>query len=1025
MCLWKGERVFVVDFLKKSVAADDQVMHSFIESMLPQLIINYAACPAKGGEHTGRDTQTKENFEALRDQSMLTHQLNGVFPALHLVRILEIEKLGTLGQERLTDLERELYILSYAMHDVDKIRDLHGLKTTRRADIEDAKQIIMEELRKCKVEDFCPDFIDYLEDITFLVVNTQRKWGTHLTTFGWQLRLREDRLSLLRELCTYSDLVAYGLSSPSTIDSGQDAAPHLKTILSHLSDDQLVFSYHHVREVRGLLTNVINGAIGHLVAPDEQPGIWAYLFFSDGIIYIQRKTRVFTLSMESIIERVQERLREICAGVIKSQAPGFKFSIQGIARYPGYYFEFLQLEEFATLLARFTVNRTRNDITALPLAKLRQMQATGEIAADLPVDFKSDYRAGMVSRFLSVVFATLLGKLDKKQQAQYKRVEQAVIEVLGLKPYWEQAKTIPNKGGVEYRWFWLGALYMQNHPGCDDEDLRKVFDATLKLMIEMVGDELRKQMPQQYLGHLARYLATTVELSASLGTPGNLPDFYAEMERYSGAKDKGRKLICTLCNSAYPTEEQADSSVLFQPWVYKNKLSLYSGKNAGGICVICSLELMLRQILLKGQLRLTGSKFDALKTKYIAVYPNYFFTAETGAMVQGILKQLSYINFFDVRRQLQGKSITVEELLELEAFQAPTEILYPHADEDDLEEKDDSDTDEDEPTAVQTGASERSYIKYEYPKDSYPGMYFFGMKAGKSDDDTSSWAMPAFLALALPLVMGAKVVISEMLLPLISSGNEFHETVLFDAPHSYLDTLLRKKAIRINEVLPKLSLLTSIYRVNLDTYAKQGKPEWKHLSAIARDLATDELYLFSYLRKQQRSEKRDSFYPDTVTQYLDIYKKMVLEGKLGKIQECVDYYVKFYRGGYESHSILRPVDIVAKAIINSPPEIEEDDLLWQIKGEMKNWLDRVHNGQAKGWAVFKRKEIDTKQAEAVSDFVEYFYKEVFCKYCQGERSILNSRLNRFKDGCEAYYTDLRTNRRIQEQTTEPEVETVL
>src|SRR5438128_3184843 len=173
---------------------------------------------------------------------------------------------------------------------------------------------------------------------------------------------------------------------------------------------------------------------------------------------------------------------------------------------------------------------------------------------------------------------------------------------------------------------------------------------------------------------------------------GGLPDFQAELERYTGAKSKGRKLICTLCNSAYPTEEHSDNAVLFQPWVYKNKLSLNAGKNAGGICAICALELMLRQILLKGQLRLTGSKFEALKTKYLAIYPNFFFTAETGAMVQGILDQLQDINFFTVRRQLEGRDITIPELLQLEAFNAPTdEVLTPQAlPEEELEGEDES-----------------------------------------------------------------------------------------------------------------------------------------------------------------------------------------------------------------------------------------------------------------------------------------------------------------------------------------------
>src|SRR5947209_1322557 len=175
-------------------------------------------------------------------------------------------------------------------------------------------------------------------------------------------------------------------------------------------------------------------------------------------------------------------------------------------------------------------------------------------------------------------------------------------------------------------------------------------------------------MPQKYLSYLTGYLESVIEVPLAVRAGGTLPDFQGEMERYAGAKSKGRKLICTLCNSAYPTEEQADNAVLFQPWVYKNKLSLYAGKNAGGVCTICSLELMLRQNLQRGTLRLTGAKFEGLRPKYLTVYPNFFFTAETGALVQSILIQLQDINFFTVRRELDGHDLTIDMLLQLHAF---------------------------------------------------------------------------------------------------------------------------------------------------------------------------------------------------------------------------------------------------------------------------------------------------------------------------------------------------------------------
>jgi CRISPR-associated protein Csc3 len=1010
-----------MQFLKDQLDPNDVVMRSFVEQMLPALIARYAVTSAKGGEHshdTHLDEETKRKFAANDDQSMVSHLLNGIFPTMRLLNLLETEG---IGYGPFSETERRVYVLSYLMHDVDKILKQKGIPSSDRQDIEQAKAVIAEQLNLCNAETFCPGFTDYLEDITYLAVNTQQKWGTNLHPFLWSFRLPERRILLLRRLCTYSDHIAYLVPSPASILSEEGQT--LRTILAEFSEDTLVLSYHQLREVRGLLTNVVNNGMVELFI-QEREGIWPYLFFSDGVVYIKRRTTTFTITTEQMVQAIQNQLRTICAERIKQHAPGFKFSIQGIAKHPGYYFEFLTLEEYAQLLARFTILRTANDVAANALAKLRQMQADGELAPDILTDFPSDRRTGIVCRFLSIVFVTLLDRLDaKKHAALREQVEQELVKHWALTPYWSQGRSIPNKGGVDYRWFWLAACYVRDHPGIDlydgENSLFAVFQSTLARLIAIAGNELRQAIPQNYLRHLTGYLESIVELPQNVSAQKAIPDFRAEMVRYEeakGKKSKGHMLLCTLCNSAYPTEEQSDNAVLFQPWVYKNKLSLYAGKNAGGICTICALELMLRQILQKGLLRLTGSKFEALKTKYLAIYPNFFFTAETGAMVQGIINQLQAINFFTIRKQLNGRDITVQDVIELDAFAAsaqetrtPTLLSIHDDDEDDSEEN------EAEGTETAQGGSERAYIRF-HPF-AYPGLCFFGVPARKDDDDTSSWAMPAFLALALPLVTSTKVVISEMSLPLFASGRDFRETVVFDAPHLYLNRLLKTSRIRINEVLAKLQLLSSIYRVNLDTFAKQGKPEWKHLSGIARDLETDPLYLFSYLRKQQRG---DSLYPREVEQYLHIYET-ILEGDMSKIQQCVDLYTKFYRGGYESHSILKPVDMVARAIINSPLNIEADDLLWQVQGELKNWLDRVRNRQATGYAVFRGRDIEAQEEPAVRDFVEFFYKEIFLDYCQGERGLLRSRINRFKDGCEAYYTHLRAMQRIQEQQeTEPE-----
>ncbi len=1004
--------MFFLKFLQDQIAPDDTVTRSFVDLMLPALMEHYAILSAKGGEHSHNhdlSEETKRKFEAKDDQSMVSHLLNGIFPALRLLRLLEAEN---VGQIPFSEIEQRVYVLAYLMHDVDKILRQHGIPTQDRAAIDAAKAVIAEQLQRCNAEAFFPAFMTYLEDITYLAINTQQVWGTHLHPYLWHFQLPERRLLLLRRLCTYSDHIAYLVASPSAILLEKEAQT-LSTILAALSDDTLEFSYHQLRETRGLLTNVINTGLVQLFT-DGREGIWPYLFFSDGVVYLKRRSLTIAITTAQIVATVRAQLRQICAERIKTQAPGFKFSIQGIAKHPDYYFEFLTLEEYAELLAQNTINRTTNDITAIPFTKLRQMQSNGELPATLPLDLPTDKRTGIVSRFLSVVFMTMLDLLDPKQHAQLReQVQRAVIQHMELTPYWEQSRLIPNKGGVEYRWFWLAACYLRDHPGMDTYDgtqsLFTLFLSTLHLIIEQAGSVIRQRMPQKYLTHLTNYLDSVVELPLAVRKGGTFPDFKAELTRYAGAKSKGRQLICTLCNSAYPTEEQSDNAVLFQPWVYKNKLSLYAGKSAGGICAICALELMLRQILQKGQLRLTGSKFEALKTKYLAIYPNFFFTAETGALVQGLIQQLEDINFFTIRRQLDGEDISMPSLMALEVFAAAEETAEAQM----VSLNDEDDESEDAPALA--SSKQRSYIKFQ--PSAYPGLILFGVRAGKDDDDTSSWAMPAFLALALPLLTSTKVVISEMSLPLFSSGRDFRETVIFDAPHPYLARLLKTPRLRINQLMHKLCLLSSIYGVNLDTYAQKGRPEWKHLNGITRDLETDPLYLFHYLRKQQRSGS-ESFYPKEAKRYLHIYAD-ILEENVSNIEQCVDLYTTFYRGGYETHSILKPVDIVARAIINSPLNIEPDDLLWQIQGELKNWLDRVRSRQATGYAVFRGREIDPKEEPAVREFVKFFYEQIFLTYCQGERGTLRSRINRFKDGCEAYYVHQRTQQRIQEQEAEP------
>ena len=147
----------------------------------------------------------------------------------------------------------------------------------------------------------------------------------------------------------------------------------LRDILESLSEHKLTFHYHQLRDVRGLFTSVVNNGIINLFTNEgKREGIWPYLFFSDGVVYLARKTVKLSITDEQVVEAVKKQLQQVCSVRVRQDAPGFAFSNQGNAKHPEYYFEFLSLEDYLQLLIDSTMRRTVRDVTAGPFEKLKR-----------------------------------------------------------------------------------------------------------------------------------------------------------------------------------------------------------------------------------------------------------------------------------------------------------------------------------------------------------------------------------------------------------------------------------------------------------------------------------------------------------------------------------------------------------------------------------------------------------------------------------------------------------------------------
>ncbi|HIE26029.1 TPA: type I-D CRISPR-associated protein Cas10d/Csc3 [Candidatus Poribacteria bacterium] len=296
----------------------------------------------------------------------------------------------------------------------------------------------------------------------------------------------------------------------------------------------------------------------------------------------------------------------------------------------------------------------------------------------------------------------------------------------------------------------------------------------------------------------------------------------------------------------------------------------------------------------------------------------------------------------------------------------------------------------------------------EFEENDLATFYFCGIPTlGKKPTDTESWVLPAFLGLLLPIVFNAKVVVTESPIPLYSSGKEWRETVILDAPHSFVTHILSTDKLRIDQIHPALKRTASLYDVNIDVFQEKTDPGWNHLNEVARDVDTDAFYVFHYFAALQRKKKWDNF-PKPKERELSIPRRYLKTyeyvggANMSLIEGVAERCFAFYGpSGFVTHAILRAVTLIEDVIINSDPKISADDLKYEARGELSNLMERIGRDAAQGYRRLPLK--DGVEAEAIREFVEYFYNEVFLNYCEGERAILRDRKNRFNAGITAWY----------------------
>jgi CRISPR-associated protein Csc3 len=999
---------------------DDAALGDFARLVVPKLLRELAGHTAKGGMWIER--KRAEGIKSDRsgeDQSLTAHLLNGLLPVTALIR--RLRQLDTSVARYLDERAYRFFIASYILHDWEKLPGVAALLEARfgqgfkpdpikHRDV--FEQVMTEWAQRLGLDEFLAAgglgaINEQLDTLAWITQNTQERYDTHRPTVGFNLTLDDKVCELCANLTKLADKLASIVKHPADI-----AQTSLAGLLHRLSDGQLRFTYHSLSEVRGVLTNIINNA---LLDAHRERGWQAFLFFPNGVAYLGAN-KAESVDPTNLPDAVVAKVRALCARQLSQRYVGFGRDGKGL-KFADYYWLFFDAPELVRVGAGAACKKLHegsNPATAKRSDKLVEFRSKGLLPETLEVEFADDTRIDLLAEFCDLAERKVWQECcDARKLKNPRDIVQVILEqlelgeseagfrqVASLNEAIRKAGEKGNTGGVPLGWYYVAAQYFKqpDNKGKSANDVQELIGA----LADALAEKIREALPQggsDRWDDLRRYVTGVVNLPAARKSIES-GQFLSELERYEKTKSPRSGKPCSLCSSSYSVAEQMEAGVLFAPQVFTNKQTLFSTQAKRHICYVCSAEMMLRQILMN-RTQAIGGDFEGGKYRYLYIYPTYYFTAETNRFLRDVYQKLRATRFrTSVRDHLVDRKTRAIDF-SISRFQSLDSLL--------------------------TEEPQDHVFKMEYPEDDPLTFFFAGLPPGRDASDTESWVMPVFLALVLPFVFDAKVVVSESPVPLFNSGADFEETVFIDAPHSFAELLVSKLRLRLDEILPNLQRLVAAYEIHLNANAQQAKggydAKWGRLSELARDLVSSPLYVFHYLNVWLRQQtKLDAPPIERVREYLKLYEFIEPETEqerkaMNHPRRLTELYRRFYRAkGYKSNAILKPIDFAADAILKADRSLFTKDsgaLTDAVAASLNKLLDRVLSSSAEGFTPIK---IAEERRLAVREFAEYFVNDLFTGALKGDAARLaGTQLNLLRDTCDTLYREMSDRERAEKR----------
>lgn len=992
-------------------APDDTVLHDYVTHVTAPLSEYLALKTAKGGEEfvSARLAEGKSVADVSRyrqDQSLRAHLVNGLLPAAHVARLLYAWE-----SPRFFAWDEQVYRLfcaGFTLHDWVKLPEMEAELAARGLSHDKAnpalhlaafEEIFREWGTRLALDEFLEPIgglEEWLHDLIYLAVNTQRRWGTMLNLSALpKAKLTGRARELATDLCTLADRLAYIAKTPVALATHNS----ITALIYNLSGGNSRLLYHHVSENRGVLTNFIHNAAMSALQTDSCVPL---LYAPSGTVYLSRLPVSSFPVVADVGEATIRRIRNACARRLMTQFVGFSRAGKGLKAAP-YYDLHLSVPDQIRLTAKAVFKQVPETKKAIFGKRLEKITDKGWLNFPLNLDEldSNDTRVDQLAEFAAYVAnlaQTAVPTLDANQHLLKS------LNLLAIQPAFAALQSAPNTGGTPYHWYYAAAYYTQHHGrGRDPLEWRTLLESqaeSLAQAVESAQNQYQNGEQPDGWDDLRHYISQTLTFGPIDAAAADVSQVVtAELLRYQGAKRKGRKAtaVCSLCSSSFTINPQREAGILFAPQVYTNKQPLHGAKAIRNICQLCETEMMLRQILMNrgGSI---GGRFEGRKFRYLYFYPAYFFTPETAVQVSHLYHTLKNLSFSSIRKVLLTESKN-EIKLDVATLQRLQELmLTPEPPEEDR------------------------LFRLHFPENDPISLFFLGMPPGRDAKDAEAWINPAFLALLLPVVLDVKVVATESPIPLLHETDELDETIFFDAPHHYVSDIVGYGRLPLDRLLTRLRGLIVAYMIHIDSNAKlsQGDYRWHAIPPLARNLSSNTLWASAYLKKWQRAQGLDSIPYDQVRlyqQYIEVLDDLFPHQGgvcMSHARQLTELYRQFYRHKRRnSNSYLRPITVASRAILDADPRLfsDKESLTEVVYGEVRGFMDRVANGSADGRLSPRLKDETPADAmnrrfAAMKAFANYFVGVIYFDVLGADMAALRGKqLNLLKNTCEIIYLD--------------------